>query len=58
MCKTDILTTFDFIHHAMANNLKDKKYSGELKPKTSHLANSYVNAYKPIKNSLKKHSRK
>ena len=53
--KTNILTTFDFIHRAMANDLKDKKHSGELKTKMSHLANSYVNAYKPTKNSLKKH---
>ena len=53
--KTDILTTFDFIHRAMTNDLKDKKHSGELKTKMSHLANSYVNAYKPTKNSLKKH---
>ena len=35
--------------------IKDKKHSGELKTKMSHLANSYVNAYKPTKNSLKKH---
>ena len=39
----------------MTNDLKDKKHSGELKTKMSHLANSYVNAYKPTKNSLKKH---
>ena len=32
--KTDILTTFDFIHGAMTkNDLKDKKHSGELKTK-------------------------
>ena len=53
--KTNILTTFDFIHRAMANDLKDKKHSGELKTKMSHLANSYVNAYKPTKNFLKKY---
>ena len=52
--KTDILTTFDFIHRVMKNDLKDKKHYGELKTKMSHLANSYVNAYKPTKNSLKK----
>ena len=39
----------------MTNNLKDQKYSGELKTKMSHLANSYVNAYKPTKNSWKTH---
>ena len=35
-----------------------KKHSGELKTKMSHLANSYVNAYKPTKNSLKKQETK
>ena len=35
--------------------IKDKKHSGELTTKMSHLANSYVNAYKPTKTSLKKH---
>ena len=53
--KTDILTNFDFIHCALTNDLKDKKRSGELKTKMSRLANSYVNAYKPTQNSLKKH---
>ena len=51
--KTNILTTFDFIHHATTNDVKDKKHSGELKTKISHLANSYINAYKPTKRSLK-----
>ena len=55
MIKTDILTTFDFINRAMTNDLKDKKHSGELKTKMSHLPNSYVNSYKPTKNSLKKY---
>ena len=53
--KTNTSTTFDFIHRAMASDLKDKKHSGELKTKTLQLANSYVNAYKLTKNSLKKH---
>ena len=53
--KTDILTTFDFIHSAMTNDLKDIKHPVELKTKMLHLANSYVNAYKPNKNFLKKH---
>ena len=53
--KTDVITTFDLIHHARTNDIKDKKYSGELKTKMSHLANSYVNAYKPTKTSSKKH---
>ena len=53
--KVDILTTFDFTHHAITNDLKDNKHSGELKTKMSYLANSYVNAYKPTNNYLKKH---
>ena len=51
----DILTTFDFIPRAVTNDLKDRKYLDELKTKMSHLANSYVNVYKPTKNYLKKH---
>ena len=47
--KTDTSTTFDFIHRAMTNDLKDKKHSGELKTKMLQLANSYANAYKPTK---------
>ena len=39
----------------MTNNLKYKKNPGELKTKIFHLASSFVNAYKPSKNSLKKH---
>ena len=31
--KMNILTTFDFIHRAMTNYLKDNKHSGELKTK-------------------------
>ena len=50
----DILTTFDFTHRAMTNDLKNKKHSCELKTKMLHLANSYINTYKPTKNSLKK----
>ena len=53
--KTDILTTLDFIPRAVANDLKDRKYLDELKTKMSHLANTYVNVYKPIKNYLKKY---
>ena len=31
--KTDILTTFDFIHRAMAKDLRDEEQSGEVKTK-------------------------
>ena len=53
--KTDILTTFDFIHLAMAKDLSDEKQSGEVITKISNLANSYVNSYKPTLHALKKH---
>ena len=53
--KTDILTTFDFIHHAMTKDLRDEKQSGEVKTKISNLAHSYVNSYKPTLHALKKH---
>ena len=39
----------------MTNDLKDRKYLDELKTKMSHLANTYVNVYKPTKNYLKKY---
>ena len=39
----------------MTNDLKDNKHSGELKSKMWHLANTYINAYKPTEHSLKKH---
>ena len=53
--KTDILSTFDFIHRTMSKNLKDQKDTGEVKSKTSYLANIYVNTYKPTENVLQKH---
>ena len=52
--KTDLLTTFDFIHRAMNKDLKDNRDAGEVKAKLSYLANSYVNSYKPTKNALRK----
>ena len=53
--KMDILTTFDFIHHAMTKDLKDEKQSGKVKTKISNLAHSYVDFYKPTLHALKKH---
>ena len=53
--KTDILTTFDFIHRAMTKDLRDEKQSGEVKTKISNLAYSYVNSYNPTLLALKKH---
>ena len=51
--KTDILTTFCFIHRAITKNLRDEKQSGEVKTKISNSALSYVNSYKPTFHALK-----
>ena len=53
--KTDILTAFDFIHHAMTKDLRVEKQSGEVKIKISNLAHSYVNSYKSTLHALRKH---
>ena len=53
--KTDILTTFDFLHHEITKDLRDEKQSGEVKTKISNLAHSYVNSYKPTLHVLQKH---
>ena len=50
--KTDVLTTFDFIHRSMNKDLKHEKDGGAVKAKMSYLANNYVNAYKSSKNAL------
>ena len=53
--KTDLLTTFDFIHQSMSKDLKLEKEAGEVKAKMYYLADNYVNTYKPPKNTLCKH---
>ena len=53
--KTDIFSTFDFIHQTVSKDLKDQKDTAEVKAKISYLANTYVNSYKPTKNALQKH---
>ena len=55
MSKTDIHSTFDFIHRTMSKDLKDQKDTEEVKAKISYLANTYVNSYKPTKKTLWKH---
>ena len=35
--------------------MKHEKDAGKVKAKMSYLANSYVNTYKPSKNTLRKH---
>ena len=39
----------------MSKDLKHEKDAGKVKAKMSYLANSYVNTYKPSKNTLLKH---
>ena len=53
--KTDVLTTFDFIHQSMSKDLKQENHAGEVKVKMTYLANNYVNTYKPSKNTLRKY---
>ena len=42
--KTDILSTFDFIHRSMSKDLKDQKDTEKVKTKISYLVNTYVNS--------------
>ena len=53
--KTDILSTFEFIHRRISKDLKHQKDTGEVKAKISYLLNTYVNSYKPTKHALRKH---
>ena len=53
--KTDVLSTFHFIHRAMSKDLKGNRDAGEVKIKISYFANSYVNSYKSTKNILRKY---
>ena len=54
--KTDILTSFDFIHCAMmTKDLRDEKQPGEVKTKISRLVHSYVNSYTSTLHAPEKH---
>ena len=53
--KTDVLTTFDFIHRSTSKDLKQENHAEEVKAKMTYLANNYVNTYKPSKNTLRKY---
>ena len=53
--KTDILSTFDFIHQTMSQDLKDEKDTGKVNARMSYLAKTYVNSHKTTKNALRKH---
>ena len=55
LCKTDLLTMFDFIHRPRSKDLKHEEDSGEVKAKMSYLVNNYISAYKPSTNTLRKH---
>lgn len=53
--KTDIFTCFELISQRMTRNLKDSKDTGKLVAELSHLAHTYVSAYRPTTTELKKH---
>ena len=53
--KTDVYATFEVIYRVLKKDLKHEKDSGEIKSQLSYLASSYVNGYKPTKNTLEKH---
>ena len=55
MSKTDIHSTFDFIHRTMSKDSKDQKDTEEVKAKISYFANTYINSSKPTKKTLRKH---
>ena len=55
LLKIDILATFEQIHRFLSRNLKDERKSGELKARTSNLANVYWSSHKPSQNTLRKH---
>ena len=54
LLKTDILATFEQIHHSLSRDLKDESKSGELKATISNLTNVYWSSYKPTQNTLTK----
>ena len=53
--KSDIFTSFELIHRFLTEDLKDSKFSSQLKSDLSHLVNSYYYNYHPNKETLKKH---
>ena len=53
--KTDVFTCFEMINQRMIRNLKDRKDTGKLVTELSHLAHTYVSAYRPTTADLNKH---
>ena len=53
---SDILTTFEQIHHAMKGKLKKQEDHAHLKIELAHIAQSYVSSYRPTKSDLKKYN--
>ena len=53
--KTDIFACFETIFQSMYNNMVDKRDEGKLKVDLSHLAQSYVNSYRPSQKDIKTH---
>ena len=54
MNKTDIFTRFERTSQRMIRNLKDRKDTRKLVTELSHLAHTYVSAYRPTTADLKK----
>ena len=54
LTKTNILSTFEYIHRTLSHDLNYENQSGELKASLSNLANVYWSTYEPTKNTLKK----
>ena len=53
--KTNVFVSFEVMHRFLLKNLKSKIDKPALKSEVSHLANSYVNNYKPSRSTLRKH---
>ena len=53
--KSEILTTFEKIHHSFINNLKSEETKSQIKAHLSYLANSYFYNYKPSPRILRQH---
>ena len=51
--KTDILICFETIFHSITSRLIDKKDESKLKADLSHIAQIYVNSFKPSTKDIK-----
>ena len=53
--KSDVVCPFEHIYLFLSKELEDESNSGILKSQLSHLANTYINSYKPSFVDLKKY---